>query len=110
MLLIKVSWDWYRRNVDSVQKYGGKKLMNTQKKKIISRKGCTWVSSTSAPYPMKGREIRTGPGIDVAMGLLPSGDYIFVIIDFFRRYKEIKTMNKITAVNTINDEMNKYFL
>nr|CAH7727552.1 unnamed protein product [Callosobruchus chinensis] len=35
------------------------------------------------------------------MGPLPSGDYLFVIVDYFSRYKEIKIMRNITASNTL---------
>lgn len=66
--------------------------------------GCTLVSAPSVPEPMKRRELPLAPWIDVAidfMGPLPSGDYLFVMVDYFSRYKEVKIMRNITAANTI---------
>lgn len=71
-------------------------MNNHAEKKIKACKGCTLVSSPSAPHPMKRRE-----AVDF-MGPLPSGDHLFVIIDYFSRYKEIKIIKNITSTNTIN--------
>ncbi|EFA13158.1 Transposon Ty3-G Gag-Pol polyprotein-like Protein [Tribolium castaneum] len=66
--------------------------------------GCTLVSAPNPPQPMKRRELPLAPWIDVAvdyMGPLPSGDYLFVVVDYYSRYKEIKIMRNITAASTI---------
>lgn len=68
-------------------------------------KGCILVSGPNPPTPMKRRELPIQAWVDTAvdfLGPLPSGDYLFVIIDYFSRYKEIKIMRSITAKDTIN--------
>lgn len=67
-------------------------------------KGCTLVSAPNPPNPMKRRELPAEAWVDVAMDLmgpLPSGDYIFVVIDYYSRYKEIKTSKNITSADII---------
>lgn len=69
-------------------------------------KGCILVSgpNPNPPNPMKRRELPNAPWVDVAMdflGPLPSNDYLLVMVDYFSRYKEIKIMRKITAIDTI---------
>lgn len=67
-------------------------------------RGCTLVSAPNPPNPMKRRELPVQAWIDVAvdfLGPLPSGHYLFVIIDYYSRYKEIKVMTSITATETI---------
>lgn len=68
-------------------------------------RGCTLVSRCDPPVPIKRRELPSQAWIDTAvdfLGPLPSGDYLFVIIDYFSRYKEIKIVKSITAKDTIN--------
>lgn len=68
-------------------------------------KGCTLVSAPNPPNPMRRREIPAQPWIDVAidfLGPLPSGHYLFVVVDYFSRYKEIKITKTIDATHTIN--------
>lgn len=53
---------------------------------------------------MKRRTFPTAPWVDVAidlMGPLPSSDYLFVMVDYYSRYKEIKIMRTIDAKHTI---------
>ncbi|CAH1972262.1 unnamed protein product [Acanthoscelides obtectus] len=80
--------------------------MDTDAEKFVRAcKGCTLVSIPNAPTPMKRRELPTESWIDVAvdfLGPLPSGHYLFVVIDYFSRYKEIKVMKSITASNTVS--------
>ncbi|XP_057672146.1 uncharacterized protein K02A2.6-like [Diorhabda carinulata] len=81
------------------------KIDEQAEKLVKACKGCTLVSAPTISYSMKRRQIPTGPWIDVAvdfMGPLPSGDHLFVVVDYFSRYKEIKIMKSITAANTIN--------
>lgn len=71
---------------------------------VKSCKGCTLVSTPDSVAPLKRRELPLEPWMDVAMdflGPLPTGDYLFVVIDYFSRYKEIKIMNNITTDKTI---------
>lgn len=73
-------------------------------KSVKHCRGCTLVAAPNPPHPMKRRELPTQPWIDVAidfMGPLPSGDYLFVIIDYYSRYKDVKIMRTITSENTI---------
>ncbi|XP_055910452.1 uncharacterized protein K02A2.6-like [Eupeodes corollae] len=63
-------------------------------------KGCTLVSAPNPPNPLKRRELPTEPWIDVAIDLMgpqPSNDYIFVIVDYYSRYKEVKISRTITS-------------
>lgn len=74
-------------------------------KLVKSCKGCTLVSAPNPPNPMKRREFPTQPWVAVAidfLGPLPSKEHIFVIVDYYSRYKEVKIMRDITANSTIN--------
>lgn len=67
-------------------------------------RSCTLVSAPNPPNPMQRREMPVQAWVDVAidfLGPLPSGHYIFVIIDYYSRYKDIKIMKSITASDTI---------
>ena len=67
-------------------------------------RSCTLVSAPNPPNPMKRRALPTQAWVDVAidfLGPLPSGHYLFVIVDYFSRYKEIKVMKTITADQTV---------
>ncbi|XP_023314536.1 uncharacterized protein K02A2.6-like [Trichogramma pretiosum] len=67
-------------------------------------KGCTLVSAPNPPNPMKRRELPLEPWVDVSLdflGPLPSKDYIFIIVDYYSRYKEIKIMKSITTEDTV---------
>jgi len=67
-------------------------------------KGCTLVSAPNPSNPMKRRTFPMASWVDVAMdflGPLPSSDYLFVMVDYYSRYKEIKIMRTIDAKNTI---------
>ncbi|XP_058827416.1 uncharacterized protein K02A2.6-like [Topomyia yanbarensis] len=79
--------------------------MDKDTKKVVKDcEGCRLVGKPSLPEPMRRRRMPSEPWIDVAMdflGLLPSGDYLLVIVDYFSRYKEICIMKKITSEETI---------
>ncbi|CAH1994743.1 unnamed protein product [Acanthoscelides obtectus] len=67
-------------------------------------RGCTLVSAPCTPNPMKRRELPEGPWIDIAidlMGPLPSGDHLFVVVDYYSRYKEVKICRKITSTEIV---------
>nr|CAI5858972.1 unnamed protein product [Callosobruchus analis] len=81
------------------------KIDEHAEKIVKACKGCTLVSAPTAPHPMKRRQMPDGPWVDIAvdfMGPLPNGEYLLVVVDYFSRYKEIKIMRSITALNTIN--------
>lgn len=72
---------------------------------VRSCKGCTLVSAPNPPNPMRRRQLPVQPWIDVAvdfLGPLPSGHYLFVIIDYFSRYKEVKITKTTDSAYTIN--------
>ncbi|XP_052744494.1 uncharacterized protein K02A2.6-like [Bicyclus anynana] len=80
------------------------KIDSDAEKFVKSCKGCTLVSAPNPPIPMKRRELPSKPWIDVAidfLGPLPSGHHLFVIVDYYSRYKEIKLMKTITSAETI---------
>uniref|UniRef100_A0A1L8DIS4 RNA-directed DNA polymerase n=3 Tax=Nyssomyia neivai TaxID=330878 RepID=A0A1L8DIS4_9DIPT len=87
--------------------------MDSEIEKYVRRcEGCRLVSNPDHPEPMMRRELPSGPWIDVAadfMGPLPSGEYLFVIIDYYSRYMEIEIMSKITAAETTK-RLRKIFL
>lgn len=48
--------------------------------------GCIFVAGPTPPNPLRRRQFPAAPWVDTAMdfmGSLPSGDYLFVIIDYF---------------------------
>lgn len=72
--------------------------------KVKSCRGCTLVSVSNPPQPMKRRELPAEPWVDIAidfLGPLPSNDHLLIVVDYFSRYKEIKIMRNITSVETI---------
>lgn len=67
-------------------------------------RGCTLVSAPNPPHPMRRRLLPEEPWVDVAvdfLGPLPSRDYVLILVDYYSRYKEIKVMRSITAIDTI---------
>ncbi|KAJ8977867.1 hypothetical protein NQ317_004776 [Molorchus minor] len=93
-----------------VIKNGGKCLLgkDTAMTLGVLKIGVNINSVDIEPFPkfknIVRRELPSKPWIDVAidfMGPLPNGEYIFVIIDYYSRYKEIKIMRSITSSSTI---------
>lgn len=81
------------------------KIDREAENKVKCCKGCTLVSGPNPPTLMKRREFPTQAWVDVALdflGPLPSGHYLFVVVDYYSRYKEIKVMKTITAKDTIS--------
>lgn len=71
---------------------------------VRSCRGCMLVAAPSAPEPMKRRELPAGPWQHVAidfLGPLPSGHYLFVVVDYFSRYIEVEIMTKTDSSETI---------
>ena len=66
--------------------------------------GCQLVSQPTAPEPMIRTELPKGPWQDLAcdlLGPLPSGDYLFVVVDYFSRYFEVAIMKSVISANII---------
>ncbi|XP_055633366.1 uncharacterized protein K02A2.6-like [Toxorhynchites rutilus septentrionalis] len=73
-------------------------------KQVKACDGCRLVSLPNKPEPLSRREMPSKPWIEVAvdfLGSLPCGTYLLVIIDYYSRYKEVETMAKITAKETV---------
>ncbi|CAH2089953.1 unnamed protein product [Euphydryas editha] len=88
-LRAKVWWPKYDKDVENL---------------VRSCKGCTLVSAPNPPNPLKRRELPTQSWIDIALDLLgplPSGDYLLVVIDYFSRYKEIKSCRDVSSKEMI---------
>lgn len=63
------------------------------------------MSAPDAPEPMRRTELPSQPWQHLSIGFLgplPSGHYLFVVIDYFSRYKEVEIMTKIDSNETIN--------
>lgn len=67
-------------------------------------KGCTLVGAPSAPEPMSRKVLPSVPWEHLAidfLGPLPSGHYLFVVVDYYSRYKEVEIMTNTEAVPTV---------
>ncbi|XP_053968463.1 uncharacterized protein K02A2.6-like [Anastrepha ludens] len=72
---------------------------------------CLLVSQSNNPEPMKRHAFTDGPWQCVAadlLGQLPNSDYIFVLIDYYSRYQEVKFLRRITS-ETIITVLNEIF-
>ncbi|XP_055585351.1 uncharacterized protein K02A2.6-like [Uranotaenia lowii] len=80
------------------------KLDTDVERYVRNCRGCMLVAAPSAPEPMTRRELPSGPWEHVAidyLGPLPSGHYLFVVVDYFSRYIEIEVMTKTDSSETI---------
>lgn len=67
--------------------------------------GCTMVSAPPPPEPLRRKELPSKPWQHIAidfLGPLPSGDTLFVIVDYYSRYIEVEIMRKTDASVTIS--------
>lgn len=65
---------------------------------------CQLVSQPSPPEPVQTTKLPTGPWQDVAADILcqmPTGEHLFVVVDYFSRFYEVVIMNTITANSII---------
>ncbi|XP_053968583.1 uncharacterized protein K02A2.6-like [Anastrepha ludens] len=72
---------------------------------------CLLVSQPNNPEPMKRHAFPDGPWQCVAadlLGPLPNSDYVFVLIDYYSRYQEVKFLRRITS-ETIITVLNEIF-
>lgn len=73
---------------------------------------CQIVGMPSPPEPVKSTELPSGPWQQISadlMGPLPSGDNLFVVVDYYSRYVEVEIMKSTTADNIIK-RLKKIFL
>lgn len=71
--------------------------------KVKSCRGCTLASAGNPPFPLKRRNLPDQAWQDIAidyLGPLPSGHYLLVVVDYYSRYKEIKSTKSITTTDT----------
>lgn len=67
-------------------------------------RGCTMVLAPPPPEPLRRKELPSKPWQHIAidfLGPLPSGDTLFVIVDYYSRYIEVEIMRKTDAAVTI---------
>lgn len=67
-------------------------------------RGCTLVSAPSAPEPLRRTKLPSSPWEHLAidfLGPLPSGHYVFVVVDYHSRFFEVEIMTKIDSAATI---------
>lgn len=80
------------------------KIDEEVEKLVKSCRDCLIVSKSDPPEPIKTKELPTEPWKDLAidfMGPLPSGHYLFVVVDYYSRFIEVEIMHKIDAKETI---------
>ena len=98
-LRTKVWWPGMDKEVDRVCK---------------SCHGCQVVSKPYKPEPMTRTELPSAPWQHLAaelMGPLPSGDYVFVVVDYYSRFFEMEFTKSTTSEKIINVSMlSKIFL
>lgn len=74
---------------------------------------CQLVSQPQAPEPIKTTELPNGPWQHIAVDLmtpsLPSGDHLFVAVDYYSRYIEVEHM-KSTTTDKIIRSLKRMFL
>ena len=74
--------------------------------------GCQIVAAPDKPEPMKRTELPSGPWQHLAIDLLgpfPTGESVFVVVDYYSRYYKIEIMRKTTS-DKIVDALDKMFL
>lgn len=80
------------------------KLDTNTEKFVENCRGCTLMSAASAPEPVRRTELPSAPWTDLAIdfcGPLPSGHYLFVVVDYYSRFIEVEIMTKIDSTATI---------
>ena len=73
--------------------------------------GCQIVSQPSRPEPMARTQLPDGPWQDLAinyLGPLPTGEYIFVAVDYYSRWYEVDITKSPTAEQTVRS-LRKFF-
>ena len=73
--------------------------------------GCQIVSQPTKPEPMKRTELPNSPWEDLAadlLGPLPTGEYIFVLVDYYSRYIEVEIMRN-TSSEKITEALYRMF-
>lgn len=68
-------------------------------------RGCTLVNAPNAPEPLQRTKLPSAPWEHLAidfLGPLPSGHYVFVVVDYYSRFFEIDIMMKIDSAKTID--------
>ena len=74
--------------------------------------GCQLVAQPSKPEPMIRTEFSSAPWQHLAanlLGTLPSGDYIFVVVDYYGRFFEME-FTKSTTSEKIVSMLSKMFV
>ena len=62
--------------------------------------GCQFVSQPLKPEPMVRTELPSAPWQRLAadlLGLLPSGDYVFVVVDYYSRFFKMECTKSATS-------------
>ncbi|XP_033107929.1 uncharacterized protein K02A2.6-like [Anneissia japonica] len=85
------------------------KLSN--KKLLAIKDELTCICNPEKPEPIKPTDIPTAPWqhISADLMLLPTGDYLFVVVDYYSRYFEVDTL-RLTTADKIVKSLRKMFL
>lgn len=79
--------------------------IDRQAEELIKKcRGCILVSAPNAPEPLRRTTLPSAPWEHLAidfLGPMPSGHYIFVVVDYYSRFFEVDIMTKIDSARTI---------
>ncbi|VDI17946.1 Hypothetical predicted protein [Mytilus galloprovincialis] len=74
--------------------------------------GCQLVANPDKPEPMIRTSLPSIPWEQISADFLrplPSGEYVFTVVDFFSRWLEVTIMSKSTSADRIVDALDNMF-
>lgn len=72
---------------------------------VRSCHGCQLVGQPTSPEPLMPTELPQGKWQDLSLDLLgpmPTGEYLFVVVDYYSRYYEVEILTSVTASQIIS--------
>ncbi|XP_063412611.1 uncharacterized protein K02A2.6-like [Mytilus trossulus] len=74
--------------------------------------GCQLVANPEKPEPMIRTSLPSKPWEQISadfLGPLPSGEYLFTVVDYYSRWLEVTIMSKSTSADRVIDALDKMF-
>ncbi|CAC5358386.1 unnamed protein product [Mytilus coruscus] len=74
--------------------------------------GCQLVANPEKPEPMIRTSLPSKPWEQISadfLGPLPSGEYLFTVVDYYSRWLEVTIMSKSTSADRVVDALDKMF-